>query len=129
MPGPFLRRTGPSTRCSLYPRLLLLTLAVALLVPSSSCSADNLEEPPRVITPHGTYIGRHVSSTRQERPVFAFTGIPYASPPLHHLRFAVSQLQKFAIVYAKLGQTHHPLSTDDSIRVSCPIIYFGDWRM
>ncbi|KAA0203843.1 Esterase E4/FE4, partial [Hyalella azteca] len=54
----------------------------------SVVSASYDAAPPRVVTPKGTYIGKHIVSGRQKRNVFAFTGIPYAKPPLGDLRFA-----------------------------------------
>ncbi|XP_018007693.1 esterase-5B isoform X2 [Hyalella azteca] len=71
-----------NTRISL---LFLLLFAVSYY---SVVSASYDAAPPRVVTPKGTYIGKHIVSGRQKRNVFAFTGIPYAKPPLGDLRFA-----------------------------------------
>ncbi|CAL4177904.1 unnamed protein product [Meganyctiphanes norvegica] len=45
------------------------------------------EAQPRVETPWGTFLGSVHSSARESRKVYQFTGIPYAKPPLGHLRF------------------------------------------
>ncbi|KAG7176035.1 juvenile hormone esterase-like [Homarus americanus] len=45
------------------------------------------EEQPRVVTPWGTFLGKSYTSAREGRQVYAFTGIPYAKPPLGDLRF------------------------------------------
>ncbi|XP_071517860.1 esterase E4-like [Panulirus ornatus] len=45
------------------------------------------QEQPRVVTPSGTFLGHQYPSARQGRNIYAFTGIPYAKPPIGHLRF------------------------------------------
>ncbi|XP_042882970.1 venom carboxylesterase-6-like [Penaeus japonicus] len=45
------------------------------------------EEQPKVVTPWGTFLGSVHISARQGRQVYAFTGIPYAKPPVGDLRF------------------------------------------
>ena len=45
---------------------------------------------PMAETPLGTFLGRSFKTTRQGRKVYAFTGIPYALPPIGDLRFRVS---------------------------------------
>jgi len=44
----------------------------------------------RVVTPMGTVRGKEFFSGRQNKKFFAFTGIPYAKPPVDGLRFMVS---------------------------------------
>ncbi|XP_053633789.2 esterase E4-like [Cherax quadricarinatus] len=46
-----------------------------------------LGQQPRVETPWGTFLGQQYLSARQGRQVYAFTGIPYAKPPVGDLRF------------------------------------------
>lgn len=53
------------------------------------------ERQPAVKTPLGQIVGYHMK-TRGGRNIAAFTGIPYAVPPLGDLRFKVTKLNIFA---------------------------------
>ncbi|XP_045603230.2 esterase E4 [Procambarus clarkii] len=46
------------------------------------------QQQPRVETPWGTFLGKeYMSARQQDRKIYAFTGIPYAKPPVGDLRF------------------------------------------
>ncbi|XP_027207538.2 juvenile hormone esterase [Penaeus vannamei] len=45
------------------------------------------QEQPKVETPWGTFLGSVHISARQGRQIYAFTGIPFAKPPVGDLRF------------------------------------------
>ncbi|XP_045137548.1 juvenile hormone esterase-like [Portunus trituberculatus] len=61
--------------------VMMAVVAVAAMVNGVS------GEQPRVETPAGVFLGAEHISARQGRKMFAFTGIPYAKPPLDDLRF------------------------------------------
>lgn len=67
--------------------VLLLFVIVIFIVFSSICARTSNEL--RVTLPNGNkLIGRQLRS-HDGRPIKAFLGIPYAKPPIGHLRFRV----------------------------------------
>ncbi|KAK7081277.1 Carboxylesterase 5A [Halocaridina rubra] len=61
--------------------LLSRTIIIGLVLGVSGES-----EQPRVVTPTGIYLGASHTSKRQGKPIYHFTGIPYAKPPVGDLR-------------------------------------------
>jgi len=73
--------------------MLVLTALLALCTSLRGAEGYMTESPhtdvppPIVETDLGSFIGKHMVSGRQKREIFAFTGIPYAKPPVGERRF------------------------------------------
>ncbi|KAM6177420.1 carboxylesterase 1D-like [Erethizon dorsatum] len=61
------------------------------IVASVSVPAWHLSSPPVVDTVYGKVLGKYVSLEGFAQPVAIFLGVPFAKPPLGHLRFAPPQ--------------------------------------
>ena len=69
---------------------MLGLILVACFVWDSTAVAEELV--PRVAAPAGTFLGKVLESGRQKKKFYAFTGIPYARPPVDGLRFMVRHI-------------------------------------
>lgn len=70
--------------------LVILGISVAVLVVTVADGDNELQEFETVLTFSGRVRGRLHRTFFDNKPYYAFRGIPYAKPPIRELRFKVS---------------------------------------